>query len=123
MPSSSELEANTEVTMLSGRCLVQSYGCLCLFNFVYRNKDAWDQCTECDALPYVETARELNLLDEQLQKNANNAWHALQVDGWKGRWLVEDLKLGEMASLRARKAQHAAKMEKKLAKMQEDRTL
>jgi hypothetical protein len=101
-------------------CLTQAYGCLCLFNMVYRNEDAWDQCTEFDALAYVETAKELNLLDEQLQKHATNAWHALQKDGWKGRRLVADLQLNEMATLRGKKNKHSEKMEAKLAKMQED---
>lgn len=48
-------------------CLTQAYACLCLFNMVYRSEDAWKQCQECDAIAYVETAKELNLLDEQLQ--------------------------------------------------------
>ena len=99
-------------------CLVQAYGCLCLHNFVFRNKDAWEQCNNCEALGYVEIAKELNLLDEMLQKNATNAWFALQEDGWKGRRLVEDLKLNEMASLKENQKKHARKMDKKLAKMQ-----
>ena len=53
----------------------------------------------------VTAARDLNLLNETLQKWAGNAIAVLQPDGWKGRKLAQEMKLNEAMVHRKKKAQ------------------
>ena len=93
--------------------LTQAYGCEALFNFVFRCEPAWTQCQEIGAPDVVEAALELNKRDDYLMKRALNAQKALGPEGWLGRALIRDLKLGEaremVAKQKARERRAAAR--------------
>ena len=80
----------------------QAYGCEALFNFVFRCEQAWVQCQEIGAQHVVEAALELDKRDDYLQRRALNAQKALGPEGWLGRALIRDLKLGEAREMVAK---------------------
>lgn len=82
--------------------LTQAYGCEALFNFVFRCEQAWVQCQEIGAQHVVEAALELDKRDDYLQRRALNAQKALGPEGWLGRALIRDLKLGEAREMVAK---------------------
>jgi len=75
--------------------LVQSQGCEALFNCIFRCEDAWNLANELDVKSACDLALQMDLSDLVLMKHATNLDNALATDGWKGRKLVEDLKLQE----------------------------
>merc|ERR1711865_888517 len=85
--------------------LVQSQGCEALFNCVFRCEDAGNQAQDLGLMGLAEEALHMDLRDATLQKHGTNLRTALQPDGWKGRKLVEDLKLAEASYNRTHHAE------------------
>jgi len=63
---------------------VQHYGCLALYNFVYRNEHAHTMLNDENVLDMLRAIEEEFTGDDTLRKACKRAIAAMEPDGWRG---------------------------------------
>jgi len=70
-------------------CTVQHYGCLAMYNFVYRNEPAHYQANEEGVMDVLNKVLENFAGDDNLRKACKRCIAAMEPEGWRGNLAVK----------------------------------